>query len=82
VGIEPHLFVMNRDGSNQIQVTREVPIDGFNNFDLDFSWSPLSSQLLYMNNTKLYRINTNGTALIQIAAAPEGQRFTNQIFLS
>lgn len=74
-GIEPHLFVMDRDGSNKIQVTREVPIDGFNNFDLDFAWSPGSDKLLYMNNTMLYTINTNGTSLIAIAQAPEGYTF-------
>ncbi len=76
IGIEPHLFVMNRDGSNQTQVTREVPIDGFNNFDIDFAWSPVSSQLLYMNNTMLYIVNTNGTALREIAEAPEGYTFS------
>jgi len=75
IGIEPHLFVMNRDGSNQTQVTKEVPIDGFNNFDLDFAWSPVSSQLLYMNNNMLYMVNTNGTALRSIATAPEGYTF-------
>jgi len=75
IGIEPHLFVMDRDGSNQVQVTKEVPVDGFNNFDLDFAWSPVSSQLLYMNNTKLYTVNTNGTALQEIAEAPDGYTF-------
>lgn len=76
VGIEPHLFVMNRDGSNQTQVTREVPIDGFNNFDIDFAWSPVSNQLLYMNNTMLYMINIDGTGLKEVAAAPEGNTFS------
>ena len=74
--VEPHLFVMDRDGSNVTQVTKEVPIGGFSNFDLDFAWSPVSSQLLYMNNTKLYRINTDGTALFEIAQAPEGYTFS------
>ena len=76
VGIEPHLFVMDRDGSNQVQVTNEVPIDAFNNFDLDFSWSPGSSQLLYMNNAMLYTINVDGTDLRAIAQAPEGDTFS------
>ncbi|MEM6316505.1 MAG: carboxypeptidase regulatory-like domain-containing protein [Bacteroidota bacterium] len=75
-GIEPHLFVMNRDGSNLRQVTREVSIDGFNNFDLDFAWSPGSDQLLYMNNTMLYAINVNGTGLRAVAQAPDGYTFS------
>lgn len=76
VGIEPHLFIMDRDGQNQMQVSKEVPIDGFNNFDLDFAWSPGSSQLLYMNNAMLYVINVNGTALRAVAQAPEGYTFS------
>lgn len=76
IGIEPHLFVMDRDGQNKMQVTREVPIDGFNNFDLDFAWSPGSNQLLYMNNSMLYTVNLNGSALRAIAQAPEGYTFS------
>ncbi|MEM1120770.1 MAG: carboxypeptidase regulatory-like domain-containing protein [Bacteroidota bacterium] len=75
-GIEPHLFVMDRDGQNLRQVTRDVPIDGFNNFDLDFAWSPGSNQLLYMNNAMLYTINVDGTALRTTAQAPEGFTFS------
>lgn len=75
-GIEPHLFVMNRDGSNKSQVTKEVPIDGFNNLELDFAWSPRSDELLYMNNAMLYLINVNGTGLESIAQAPTGFTFS------
>lgn len=75
-GIEPHLFVMDRDGTNSMQVTRDVPIDGFNNFDLDFAWSPGSDQLLYMNNSMLYSINVDGTALKEVAQAPDGSTFS------
>jgi TolB protein len=76
VGVEPHLFIMNRDGSEPQQVTKEVPIAGYNNFDLDFSWSPTSDQLLYMNNAMLYVINSNGTGLREMAKAPEGFTFS------
>ncbi len=75
-GVAPHLYVVNRDGTNLKQVTKEVPIGGFNNMDLDFSWSSGSNQLLYGNNAKLYRIKINGTNLTEIAQAPEGFTFS------
>ncbi|MEM9820976.1 MAG: carboxypeptidase regulatory-like domain-containing protein [Bacteroidota bacterium] len=75
LGIEPQLYVMDRDGSNVQQVTT-IPIAGFNNLDLDFSWSPDGSQLLYMNNNMLYRINQDGTGLNSLVEAPSGLTFT------
>ncbi len=75
IGIEPQLYVMNRDGSNPVQVTT-IPIAGFNNFDLDFSWSPDGTKLLYMNNNMLYTINQDGSGLTSLASAPTGLTFT------
>ncbi len=74
--IEPHIFLMNRDGSNLQQLTREVPINGFNNFELDFAWSPDGTRVLYMNNAMLYTINLDGTGLRAIAEAPLGFTFS------
>lgn len=74
-GIGPHLYTMDRDGQNVFQVT-SIPISGFNNFELDYSWSPDGTRLLYMNNTKLYSINRNGTGLQEVAEAPSGSFFS------
>jgi len=74
-GIEPQLYVMNPDGTDQRQVTT-LPVAGVNNFDLDFAWSPDGTQLLYMNNNMLYRINTDGNGLQAITESPSGLTFT------
>ncbi len=74
-GIEPQIFVMNRDGSEKTQVTT-IPIAGYNNLELDFCWSPDGSRLLYMSNTRLYSINIDGTGIDQIGEAPVGWTFT------
>lgn len=74
-GIEPQLYLMNRDGSDQKQLTT-LPISGFNNLELDFCWSPDGTELLYMNNSRLFRIRTDGTGLKQLATAPSGFNFT------
>ncbi len=74
-GIEAQLYIANRDGSDPLQLT-SIPVAGFNNLELDFCWSPDGSQLLYMNNSRLYLINRDGTGLSEIATAPLGHTFT------
>ncbi len=75
IGIESHIFIMDRDGSNAEQITT-LPISGYNNFELDFCWSPDGAKLMYMNNNRLYTINIDGTALSLFAEAPAGHTFT------
>ena len=74
-GIEPQIYIMNRDGSDIQQVTT-VPISGINNLELDFCWSPDGTQLLYMNNANLYRINVDGSGFNLFAEAPPGFYFS------
>ena len=74
-GIEPQIYIMNRDGSDIQQVTT-VPISGINKLELDFCWSPDGTQLLYMNNANLYRINLDGSGFNLFAEAPPGFYFT------
>jgi len=73
-GIDPHIYTMNRDGSDVQQVT-SLPITGLNNFDLDFSWSPDGTRLLYMRNTILTIINVDGTGMSTVTEAPGGTTF-------
>lgn len=74
LGIDLHIYTMNRDGSEVEQVT-SLPISGGNNFDLDFSWSPDGTQILYMRNSILYVVNVDGTGLSVITEAPPGTTF-------
>ncbi len=74
-GIDAQLFVMNRDGSGRQKITI-VPVAGHSKYDLDFSWSPDGSRLLYMNNSKLYRIDEDGSGLQLFATAPTGWTFS------
>ncbi len=75
-GIDTHIFVMSRDGSNIKQVTKDLPINGYNNMEVDFSWSPDGTELLYMNNARLFRIRPDGTGLNLVAEAPQGFTFS------
>jgi len=73
-GIDPHIYTMNRDGSDVRQVT-SLPIAGQNNFELDFSWSPDGTRLLYMRNSILSVINVDGSGLSTLTEAPPGTSF-------
>ncbi|UOQ71664.1 carboxypeptidase regulatory-like domain-containing protein [Hymenobacter cellulosilyticus] len=65
------LYTMNRDGSDQRQLTPDmVPVEGYNNFGIAYHWSPDGSQLIYASYDKLWRINRDGTGLTQLASAP------------
>jgi len=75
VGGQTHLFTMNRDGSERFQVTQSVPVSGYDEEELDFSWSPTGDQLIFMNFGRLYKINRNGTGLSLFAEAPAGWAF-------
>lgn len=68
-----HLFMMDPDGANVKKITSGVPVGGYDNFELDFTWTPNGSALLYMYYDRLYRINRDGSGLTQIATAPSGR---------
>ena len=74
VGIETHLFTVDRNGNDMQQVT-SLPVTGFDNNELDFSWSPDGAQFIYMNQNRLYKINRDGTGLTEIAQAAIGWTF-------
>lgn len=74
VGIDPQIYVMDRDGKNSTMVT-SIPISGANQFELDFCWSPDGTRILYMENSRLYTINADGTGLTNFVQAPFGFTF-------
>ncbi len=66
-----HIFTAKPDGSQLFQVTA-IPVAGFNNAELDFSWSTNGKELLYPSFTKLYRINKDGSGLELVYTTPDG----------
>ncbi|WP_395047577.1 carboxypeptidase regulatory-like domain-containing protein [Flavobacterium sp.] len=75
-GAQEHIYTMKPDGSDVFKVTNSVPITGFNLDYINFSWSENGSQIIYPNFDKLYRINSDGSGLIQI------YQTTNSKFIS
>lgn len=70
-GGSTHIFAAKPDGSQAFQVTT-IPVGGFNNAELDFSWSTNGKELLYPSFTKLYRINKDGSGLELVYTTPDG----------
>jgi TolB protein len=68
------LYTMNRDGSNQRQITT-LDVDGYNNRGVGYRWSPDGAYFIYAHNDKLYRINRDGTGRVELATAPAGRNF-------
>ena len=59
-GGNSHIFTANPDGSNVFKVTG-IPLAGFNNLELDYSWSTNGAKFIYPNFDKLYKINKDGS---------------------
>lgn len=73
-GIEPHLYLMDRNGNNVSKVTT-ISVATYNNFEADYCWSPDGTKLLYMHFDRLYLVNKDGTGLVEFAKAPAGEMF-------
>ncbi len=73
VGGETHIFTMDFSGDNVFQVTRNIPVAGFRQSELNYTWSQDGSQLYYSNFDKLYAINIDGTGgLPAVYETPDG----------
>ncbi|GAA4036710.1 hypothetical protein GCM10022409_22040 [Hymenobacter glaciei] len=68
------LYTMNRDGSNQRQITA-LSVEGYSNAGVGYRWSPDGAQIIYAHYDQLYRINRDGSGLTLLATAPAGRHF-------
>lgn len=70
------IFTARKDGSNVRQVTVTEPVSGYNNQDLDFSWSTNGSEILYPCFNKLFKINKDGSGLTLMYTTTDGSFIT------
>ncbi len=73
-GVQPQIYVMDRDGRNVRQVTT-IPISGADLLDLDFTWSPDGSRIVYPAGSQLLSILPDGSGVRVFAQAPPGFTF-------
>lgn len=60
VGGNSQLFTMNFDGTNVDQVTANVPVAGFRDDQIDYTWAKNGELLYYPSFDKLYKIDSDG----------------------
>ncbi len=73
IGGNTHLFVMDPDGGNKVQITNAIPVNGINYDRVGFSWSDDGKKLLYPNFDKLYRTDISGGGKEIVYQAPDGR---------
>lgn len=78
-GASSHIFTMDYNGENVRQITT-VPLGGFNLGEIDFSWSPDGSVLIYPNFDRLYSIQPDGTRTKQIYRTENGKFITDVVY--
>lgn len=72
--LEPHIFTMERDGTNQKKISRR-PITGYNNPGRGLAWSPSGDRIIYANYNRLSFIQYDGTLEGVITTAPANRHF-------
>jgi len=75
-GPETHLFSMKPDGSEIRQITSTVPVAGFRQDEIEYTWFNSGSKLYYPNFNKLYAINSNGTGNQLVYETPPNEFIT------
>jgi len=88
-GAETHLYTMNTDGSEINKLTSTIPVSGFRQDELDFTWYQNGQRIYYPHLNKIYSINSQGTGNTLIYQAAEGvfiseidtNDFNNQILI-
>ncbi|WP_027078531.1 carboxypeptidase regulatory-like domain-containing protein [Maribacter antarcticus] len=76
IGGESHIFTMNLDGTAKRQLTQEIPIAGFRQDELEFSWYDSGSAIYYPNFNKLYTVNADGSGTRMVYEALDGEFIT------
>lgn len=72
--IETHIYTMSPEGDGLVKVTT-LPVAGFHNNGLGYTWSPDGGEFLYSHYDLLYKINRSGFNLRPIARAPAGMNW-------
>lgn len=70
-----HIFTSKLDGTNVFKVT-QVSVGGFNNSELDFSWSTNGNSFIYPSFDKIYKINKDGSGQELIYTTADGSFIT------
>ncbi|MEO9894667.1 carboxypeptidase-like regulatory domain-containing protein [Aurantibacter sp.] len=77
VGAETHIFTMNINGTDLKQITSAIPVAGFRQDEIEFTWYNNGAKLYYSNFNKLYSINIDGSGIEEVYHA--GSVFISEV---
>jgi Tol biopolymer transport system component len=66
-GSSQEIFVMNADGTNQVQLTNDAVADS------DPAWSPDGKRLVFVHGIRIYTMNADGSSPAQIGTLDFGE---------
>lgn len=72
--LEPHIYTMGRDGSQQSKISRR-PITGYQNPGTGLTWTADGERIIYGNYNRLSFIQHDGTLEGVITTAPANRHF-------
>jgi hypothetical protein len=67
----PHIYVMNSNGSNRVQLTTNITAEG----NHDPAWSPDGTKIVFVRGSKIYVMNADGSNPIRLTHTGEGLEF-------
>lgn len=73
-GVETQIYTMTREGDEIFQVTT-LPVAGYHNNGLGYTWSPDGGEFLYSHYDMLYKIHRGGFNLRPVAQAPANRHW-------
>lgn len=76
VGSDTQLFVMKPDGTQVQQLTNQIPVVGFRQDEVDYTWYQNGQRIYYPNLNKIYSVNLSGTGTELEYEAPAGTFIT------
>jgi len=71
-GSETHLFTMNTDGTEVKKITSAIPVSGFRQDEVDFTWYQNGQRIYYPYLNKIYSIHSSGIGGYVAYEAPLG----------
>jgi|GEM_PF-118678 len=77
-GSNVHLFTMNPDGTETRQLTSGIPVAGFRQNEVEYTWYNRGQAIYYPNFNVLYTINSDGSGTNPVYEIAEG-RFISEI---
>ena len=76
IGGLTHLFTMNTDGTEIKQITNAIPVGGFRQSEIDFTWAQSGTKIYYPNFDKLYSIDFKGGGAQLVYQTTDGSLIT------